>query len=191
MGWDLLVGTGQSLTVTRGHMETAEKDCGAPQDGSEEGQLCCKCEVNVKDDAFGALGGILIWGPIGPKLGDPMCGFLGSHYMVWGYPHCQGGVYGWEIPRDSKNIGLGPRWVSTIQICTSPQAGSGGAHKRRVSHMRWRVQLECGVSKGQVGILDPSPRPLPGTACPWGFLCQPLCQKRRGIGLGLWRMKGK
>ena len=87
MGWDLLVGTGQSLTVTRGHMETAEKDCGAPQDGSEEGQLCCKCEVNVKDDAFGDLGGILIWGPIGPKLGVPMCGFLGSHYMVWGYPY--------------------------------------------------------------------------------------------------------
>ena len=56
-------------------------------DGSEEGQLCCKCEVNVKDDAFGDLGGILIWGPIGPKLGDPMCGFLGSHYMVWGYPY--------------------------------------------------------------------------------------------------------
>ena len=56
-------------------------------DGSEEGQLCCKCEVNVKDDAFGDLGGILIWGPIGPKLGDPMCGFLGSHCMVWGYPY--------------------------------------------------------------------------------------------------------
>ena len=84
MGWDLLVGTGQSLTVTRGHMETAEKDCGAPQDGSEEGQLCCKCEVNVKNDAFGDLGGILIWGPIGPKLGDPMCGFLGC--TVWERP---------------------------------------------------------------------------------------------------------
>lgn len=64
MGLDLLVSTGQSLTVTRGHMETVEKD-----------------------DAFGDLGGILIWGPIGPKLGDPMCGFLGSHCMVWGYPY--------------------------------------------------------------------------------------------------------
>ena len=108
MGWDLLVGTGQSLTVTRGHMETAEKDCGAPQDGSEEGQLCCKCEVNVKDNAFRDLGGILIWGPIGPKLGDPMCGFLGSHYMVLGYPYCWGDIYGWDFPRVCKGYSLGP-----------------------------------------------------------------------------------
>jgi len=46
--------SGQHKSVPHCH-QGSHGDSGAPQDGSEEGQLCFKCELVVKYGAFGVL----------------------------------------------------------------------------------------------------------------------------------------
>lgn len=49
LGWDLLVGTDESLSVARGHLEVVENQCGIPQCGWEEVTLGWIDGGSIKD----------------------------------------------------------------------------------------------------------------------------------------------